>query len=549
MFNFPTSGQLTLAIFVSVANAIILLGCSIRMLHIFQLGGYRVRGFLTWLKDRKSKFYIRLFSLAALGFGGMFIFSILFLQVREPGIEYWAYLGMIFYFYLAFMFIHSTMRAPVKVSLKYTPRMKRLTIMMTLVFFVLSYLALWLGSKQTVIRFSLVAAIPALLPFVLLLCNLVFWPYEASVRAWYSGKAKRKLRKKEYESLVRIGITGSWGKTSCKNILASMLSKKYKVAVSPSSFNTPMGLTKTVNNILDGHDVLIFEMGARYKGDIKCLCRLFKPTYGILTGIGPQHIETMKNVETIKQTKADLVHSLPKDIGIAVINGDNEKCHEVFDELDLKAKFLSCLKKGKNAEGWVEGLSVTQDGCNFTLHIKGLKPVICTTKLLGRHNIENILMCAIMANKLGVAVDDIAKAITELTPSGHRLELVKAENGILILDDSYNASVGGTVAALEVLTLFKGQKVVMTPGMIELGSRADEENFKFGARIAKVADKVIIVNEVNKQAINEGLLSQKFKSENIYFAKNLDDAKGIYSKFLKSGDVLLIENDLPDNYS
>jgi len=321
-----------------------------------------------------------------------------------------------------------------------------------------------------------------------------------------------------------------------------MLSEKYNVAVSPASFNTPMGFTKTVNNILDGHDVMIFEMGARYAGDISYLVRLFKPTYGILTGIGLQHIDTMKTIEVIKQTKSVLVKSLPKENGVAVINGDNEKCREVFKELDLENKFLSSIEK------MIKDLSITQNGCVFKLQLKDSKPVQCTTKLLGRHNIENILMCAIMANNLGVPVSDIAKAIEKLEPTPHRLELIKAPNGVLILDDSYNASEGGSLAALEVLALFKGQKVVMTPGLVELGSRSSKENFKLGARIAKVADKVIIVNEVNKQPINDGLLSQKFAQDCIFFAKNLDEAKKIYSVFLKPGDVLLIENDLPDNY-
>jgi len=550
MFSFDTPGQLTLAIFVSLINAMLLLFCSLRLLHIFQLGNYKVRNFAKWLADRKSRFYIRIFTFAVLSFGGMFVTNILFMNISDqiPGVEYWSYLGMFFYFWLAIVFIVSVQRAPVKVSLKYTARIKRLLVLLTFVFFALSYITLWLGSMQQYIRFSLIAALPILLPLIFVGCHYLMWPYEFSVRAGFLAKAQRKLKRPEYAGLIRIGITGSWGKTSCKNILTKMLSGKYNVAASPSSFNTPLGFMKTVNNILDGHDVMIFEMGARYHWDIRYLCNLFKPTHGILTGIGPQHIDTMRTIEVIKRTKSDLVRFLPKDNGVAVINGDNEKCREVFDELDLENKFISSIKKMKDADAWVEGQSVTQDGCTFKLHLKGFEPVSCTTKLLGRHNIENILMCAIMANKLGIKPDEIAEKVAELEPTPHRLELVKAPSGILILDDSYNASAGGTAAAMEVLALFKGQKVVMTPGLVELGGKADEENFKLGARMAKVADKVIIVNEINKQALTDGLLSQKFKAENIFFARNLEEAKPIYSGLLNPGDVLLIENDLPDNY-
>lgn len=548
MLSFPSSGQLTLAIFVSVANAIVLLCCSLRCLHIFQLGGYRTRGFLTWLSDRKSKFHIRLFSLSALSFGSMFVVNILFYNPHFKGIEYLGYLGMIFYFYLALVFILDTNRVRTKISLKFTQRVKRLMLLMTFMFFILSYLAIWLGSMHSVIRFSLIAVIPSILPFLMLFCNSLLWPVEASIRAWYRIRARAKLRRAEYKHLIRIGVTGSWGKTSCKNILAKMLSKKYNVAASPSSFNTPMGFAKTVNNILDGHDVLIFEMGARYPRDIKYLCRLFKPRYGILTGIGPQHIDTMKRIDVIKRTKSDLVNSLPKQTGIAIINGDNEKCLEVFAELKLENKFVSSINETEKAEAWVEDLRVTSEGCTFKLFIKESKPVKCKTKLLGLHSIENILMCAILANKLGVEASEIASVIEELEPTPHRLELTKAENGVLILDDSYNASPGGTEAAMKVLSLFEGQKIVMTPGIVELGSFADEENFKFGVRMAKVADAVIIVNDINKAAISDGLLSQGFSEKNIYFAKTLQDAKEIYSGILKPGDILLIENDLPDNY-
>ena len=544
---FPSTQQFTLAIFVSIANAFVLLGCSIRLLHIFQLGGYKPRNFLTWLFERKAKFYVRLFVLSVLSFGSMFVVNILF--IKFPAVEYLSYLGMIFYFYFAFVFITGTQREPTKVSLKFTARIKRLVFVMAFVLFALSFVVVWLGSMNKYIRFSLIAAIPAVLPAVLLLCNYILWPYEAGVRAGFLARAQRKLRRPEYANLVRIGITGSWGKTSCKNILAKMLACKYNVAASPSSFNTPMGFTKTVNNVLEcGHEVLIFEMGARYPGDIRYLCNLFRPTYGILTDIGPQHIETMHSIDVIKRTKADLLRALPRDGGVAITNGDSRECREVFAELDLKNKFLCSVDKVRDSDAWVEDLSATADGCVFKLCLKDSKAVECKTRLLGRHNIENILLCAIAANRLGVSVRDIAAAVRELEPIPHRLELIRAANGVLILDDSYNASVGGTAAALEVLSLFRGQKVVMTPGLVELGARAAEENFKFGMRIAKIADKVIIMGEVNRGAIRDGLHSKKFREENIFFAKNLDEAKGMYSVMLAPGDVLLIENDLPDNY-
>jgi UDP-N-acetylmuramoyl-tripeptide--D-alanyl-D-alanine ligase len=442
-------------------------------------------------------------------------------------------------------------KAPTKVSLKLTARVKRLVVLLFVASFAVTWVFVWLGSMVSILGFTVVGLTPLLLPVLLLLCNFLLWPTEEWIRAGYLSRAKKKLARPEFSNLIKIGITGSWGKTSCKNILAAMLSEKYSVAASPSSFNTPMGFTKTVNNILSpGNEVLIFEMGARYVGDIKYLCRLFNPTHGIMTGIGPQHIETFGSIENIKRAKGDLLHSLPPG-GIAVTNGDNEKCCEVFAELKSENKYKSTFDKSGGGEGYVSDISVTHEGCNFMLHLGGrgkTQAVRCTTRLLGKHNIQNILMCAIMANKLGITPAQIAAAVARLSPTPHRLELIRAENGILVLDDSYNASPAGTVAALEVLSLFKGAKVVLTPGLVELGTRGAEENFKFGARLASVADKVIVVNELNKSAIVDGLNSQSYSAENIFTAASLDDAKQIYSKLLKKGDVLLIENDLPDNY-
>jgi UDP-N-acetylmuramoyl-tripeptide--D-alanyl-D-alanine ligase len=158
-----------------------------------------------------------------------------------------------------------------------------------------------------------------------------------------------------------------------------------------------------------------------------------------------------------------------------------------------------------------------------------------------------------MSKKLGVSDDQIAVAVRQIEPVPHRLELIRTETGINILDDSYNSSPEGTVAALDVLKKLKnktdGQAIVLTCGMVELGKLSKEENFKFGQNIASVADKVIIVNEINKSALRSGLLSRGFSPENIFLAKNLEDAKNIYAPILKKSDILLIENDLPDNFN
>ena len=538
MFDFETYGELGLALLVCVVNAFLLCLISYRLFHIFQLSGYKVRNYVMWVGDRRSKFYIRLFTLAILGFGSMLVVNILFFHLK---IDFLSYLGLVFYFYLAIMFISNSQSAQYKVSLKLTARIKRLFVLYFMVCAIITFTIIWMGVGNPFLRFSLMALVPAILPAILLLCHFILYPLEESIKYGYIRRANKKLNQPAFKNLIRIGITGSYGKTSCKNILAEMLKSKYKTVTSPSSFNTPQGYSKTVNNILtEEHEVLIMEMGARYLGDIKHLAKLVKPRHGILTSIGPQHLDTFGSIENVQIGKGDLVRSLPKD-GIAVLNGDNERCVSVFNALELERKYLSSIAE------MTSNIEINQDGCVFTLKI-GDKQIQCKTRLLGQHNIINILMCATMADKLGVPIEDIAAAIERLKPTPHRLELITAENGVFILDDSYNSSPGGSKAALEVLALFKGQKIVMTPGIVELGAKQDEENFKFGVRMSAVADKVIVVNEVNSVSIIDGLRSQGFAEENIFKVANLKEAKKIYADLLKPGDVLLIENDLPDNY-
>lgn len=548
MFAFTSNYHLTLSIAISVANAFVLCFCCYKLLHVFQLSGYQARNFSSWVFSRRSKFYIRLFALSFLSFGSMLIVSVLFEDFVE--IISLSYLGLIFYFYLTLVFINNTQREPVKVSLKFTARIKRLIAVMWILLFFVSLTVMWVGVEFIPhVRFSLIAFIPMLLPVLILVCHFILLPLESIIKLNYLNMAKRKLKNPEYQSLIRIGITGSWGKTSTKNILAAMLREKYQVVASPASFNTPTGFSKTINNVLtDGDEVLIMEMGARYINDIKYLSSLFKPHHAIITGIGVQHLETFKTIENIKRTKSDLIRALPAG-GIAVLNGDNEKCREAFNESILVNKFISTVNKTDGGDGSADNIKMTNNGAEFTLLLRGQRPVKCKTKLLGIHNIQNILMCAIMANKLGITPEQISGAIEKLEPTPHRLELVKTPKGVLILDDSYNASVTGTKAALDVLALFRGKKIVMTPGLVELGAKEEEENFKFGARLADAANAVIIVGETNKTDIANGLLSRGFAEKNIFYAGNIEDAKNIYTRMLKPGDVLLIENDLPDNYS
>ena len=313
--------------------------------------------------------------------------------------------------------------------------------------------------------------------------------------------------------------------------------------MSPHSFNTLTGLSKVINNYLNLDDeILLAEMGARQVGDIKELCDLIQPKYGIITSVGEQHLLTFKNFENVLKTKFELIEALPKNEGVAVFNGFDKGAKILYNRCQLDKKKITGNKGLVNAKN----ITFDQMGTSFDLLINN-KTYSAKTVLLGKHNVENIVLCVQMAKILGLSDKEILNGISALKPIPHRLELIKTETNI-ILDDSYNASVEGSKVALNALSKMPGRKIVITPGLVEMGEKEKQANIDLGKRIAKVADFVIIVNKVNFEAIKQGLDEKKFKDENIYQAETLDKAKILMRDFLSTGDSILFENDLPDNY-
>ena len=278
-----------------------------------------------------------------------------------------------------------------------------------------------------------------------------------------------------------------------------------------------MGLSKTILEYLDDHNILIAEMGARHKGDIKILAKMVEPDYGIITTIGPQHLETFKSLETIEDTKFELAENLKQD-GVMIFNGDSNSTKKLYDRFDGK-KYLVC---DKNGFSYAEDIEINSRGSKFKLYIDG-KQFDIETELLGKCNIDNIVTASTVAYLLEVPREDIENAVKELQPTKHRLEIIK-NNACTVIDDSYNSNIIGCKEALDTLNMFKGKKIVITPGMVELGNEQSEINFKFGGMIADVADYIIIMNNVNKNEILSGAIAHNFKKENIFSSNNCDNS-------------------------
>lgn len=399
---------------------------------------------------------------------------------------------------------------------------------------------------------------PALSVATMLLISIFSWffvmvsvillsPVEKAINQKFWNEAAEIL--KNMPDLKVIGITGSYGKTSTKHYLYRILSEQYEVLMTPGSYNTPMGVIRTIREYLKPYDsIFICEMGAKQKGDIKEICDLVHPKIGIITSVGPMHLETFKTIENVQSTKFELIDSLPID-GFAVVNDDFEYCANRIVDNVVTRRYA--LKKGsfKHADYTAEDVEYSHEGTRFTLKgPDGLK-IRLTTKLLGSCNISNLMAAVIVALKLGMDKEKIAYAVSRIEQVEHRLSVKRTAGGITILDDAFNSNPFGSKMALEVLKDFMGGKrIVVTPGMIELGTRQEELNEDLGRQIGSCADVAIIVGQYNRVAIVAGIEKTDFNQKNIFTVDSFIEAQKVLGDILAPGDTVLYENDLPDTF-
>lgn len=441
---------------------------------------------------------------------------------------------------------------PVKKPLVFTKRATRLYLSNLVVSGVLVllptllYLALE-GSLIIVLILILAFLVYRFQPDIMLLSNMFMVPIERRINQGFYDSAQNKIKARE--DLTVVGITGSFGKTSTKFIIGTILQEKYNVLNTPESYNTPMGLSKVINNELNQeHEVFVAEMGAREIGEIKEVAELCQPKIGVITSIGPVHIETFKNIDNIMKTKYELIDELPTD-GVAIFNYDNEHLKKLADKT-FKEKILYGLEDIENLDVYADDIVVSELGSTFTLRDKKGNHISCTTRLLGKHNIYNILAGACVAISMGMSFEEISRGISKIEPIPHRLNIIDSGTGVIVIDDAFNSNPIGTKAALEVLSQFKeGRKIIVTPGMVELGAMEEQANREFGINIGKVCDYAILVGEKRTKPIYEGLMEVNYNPSNIFIVNTLDEASESLGKLTRPKDVVLFENDLPDNYS
>ena len=516
------------------------------LIHYFQLESYQFPGYFRTLRRNSIKCILPGLTLSVL-LTLIYILFFLVFHLPQPVTLIAAGLILIAGGYLIGK---SLSEKKAKKALTYTPRIKRLYCTAFLILTVLLFVLLNgidpSAPKQTgnIIRTVSVLAFPVFLPLWIALCGLLAWPLEKAISEMYFRDAQRILKSRD--DLIRIGITGSWGKTSVKFILGTILEEKYHTLVTPASYNTPMGVTKVIRTRLEpSHRVFIAEMGARHVGDIREMCRLVHPQIGIITSVGPQHLDTFKTIERITKTKYELIEALPQD-GSAYFADDEDICRRLYDKTTVH-KAISGLDRDYNSV-WAENITYSAQGSQFHLCTRE-QSVMCHTELLGELNIRNILLCASVAMDLGLSMAQISRGITRIKPIEHRLQLIRHPGGINVIDDAFNSNIRGAIQAFHVLKQFPPDRIVVTPGMVELDKQEYELNVRFGEEMADCCDRAILVGKKRSEAILTGLRKRGFSEEAVIVVSSLEEATHKLRTISKPGDIVLFENDLPDNYS
>lgn len=398
-------------------------------------------------------------------------------------------------------------------------------------------------------------AIWLLTPFALVAGNILMTPVEAFFRRRFIQQAKNVMNA---IGPTVIGITGSYGKTTTKNFLRDILSARYKVYATPKSYNTMMGVCIAINRDLAQDysiEYFISEMGAYIPGEIQRLCYLTPPHISIVVEVGPQHLERFGSLENIAIAKYEIIKGLGPD-GLGVFNWDNPYVREMYERgyPNNRIAVSTMLSPEDVTVGGprfiASNIQESLDGLIFDVTdvLKGEK-VRFETALFGRHNALNLLLATAVAVHEGLSLREIALRVRTLQPTESRLVKQTTSAGITIINDSYSANPVGVVSSLNVLAMHtNGRRLVITPGMVELGDLHVDENRKLGEYAAKVATDIILVGEKQTAPIQEGVLSANFPRENLRVVDTLSEAIKWYQNNLQAGDTVLFLNDLPDTY-
>lgn len=523
----------------------------LREFHMLQLNGYKTPEHSRWMK-KNAKRYI----LPAVLFCAQFL---LIPFQHKKGLA--AALIIVLCFFNAIIALLNKPGKKFKKPLVYTARMKRMMITFSILVAIYYAIAVIKGKTYAVVDgidfcrtethwfawylpYIMVGSALYLTPILVPLSNLINKPVEKAVQNWYINDAKRILS--ECPTLHKVGITGSYGKTSMKFYLDELLNSQYNTLKTPESFNTPMGVTITIRRDLKPtHEYFICEMGARRVHEIKELCGIADPHDGIITSVGPQHLETFGSIDNVLNTKFELADHVKAKGGKIYLNGDNELIRKKAPEYPNAV--LYGLNEGNHYRA--TDISVSDRGTEFTVTAPNGETQRFSMKLLGEHNVQNVLGAIAYAHGTGISLEKLTLPVKRIAAVPHRLQLLDKGGNMTFIDDAYNSNPSGCRAALNVLGLFDACRILVTPGMVELGAKQEELNFEFGQEAAKACDHIVLVGKAQTVPIYNGIKDAGYNMDNVFVADSLNEALDHVRAYqTDKKKIVLLENDLPDNY-
>lgn len=531
-------------------------------IYLWQLKEYHIGRFLAHFRTEKGRMLLlnkrlllKFFSALLLGFCWyLFIpffdsypFPVSFLRTFSNfliNLIAIVVLGNLFLYLLEFF---KVFRDVFRKELKIPILTKKTIILILISLIVQAFFLFWLfdqdfsATKDLTLTLFYLLIFDIFAPLIVSAVVLFFQPMAVFGRNLTISRARKKRLK--FPDLLVIGITGSYGKTSTKEILAVILEDRFKVLKTKEHRNSEIGVSQCIlEELRPEHEVFICEMAAYNKGGIKLLSSIAKPKIGILTGINQQHLATFGSQENIIKAKFELIDNLPED-GIAILNADNEFIRQRIK--DKKHKNTRLYSTKENLDIWADNIEVDRESVKFSLHNRG-ESADFEFGLLGAQNIPNILAAVCCARELGMSLNEIVQASKKIKPLSRSMKLYKTKNNLNIIDASYSANPDGVVSHLNYLHAWRGRKIIVMPCLIELGKTASVVHQRIGAKIAKVCNLAIITtkecyNDIKKSAMENGM-----KEENILFMEESPEILRRIKKYGRPGDVVLLESRVPE---
>lgn len=505
-------------------------------LYFWQLKEYRIDRFLEGVNRNKEIIFPKI-SVFALILLLIYFISLQFVFLEKYFIVFFFFIYLLFGVRALYLFFGGRWRLP-----KTT---KKMILIIILTLFLFWFLVWFLFSNN----FKLILVFEILLPIFIFLCLQIIQIPTFFAKKYIIYKAKQK--RAQFKDLIVVGITGSHGKSSTKEFLHTLLSEKFNginVLKTEGNINTEMGVADTIlKKLKKEHQVFVCEMAAYKKGEIKSICDIVKPKLGIVTGVSEQHLSLFGTMENLLSSEGgrELAESLPKG-GVLFLNADNKYCRNLYKRTSVAKKIYTVKRDKIDSDIWTEDIRVTIESVSFIALTKDREMAYFKVNVLGDHNIQNFLAAILVANELGMSLEEIADACKNIKQEQAGIVLKEGKHGVNIIDSSYSSNPDGVIADLEYLSIFPKKKAIIMPCLIELGGKSAEIHERIGKKIGEMCDLAIITTREMFKEIKKGAIASGMKEKNIVFCENPEEILTRISIFCAKGDAVLLEGRVPE---